>query len=142
MDQLVRTFDPKQVAITFGPLILTGFASGTFVNITRDGDTFEKHRGGDGGVDRVNTNVNDYRVTITLKQTSQSNLALSALLSSDQVNNSGVLPLIVKDVSGNSLFTAPQAWIAKDPDDEYSDTMSNREWMFDTGISAKISGGN
>lgn len=142
MDPTVRTYDPKAVIVTFGAVIFTGFAEGTFVSIERNGDLFEKVRGADGGVDRVNKNANDYAVTITLKQTSITNDALSAIAQADILANTGKFPLTVKDLIGTTLFFAAQAWIAKDPTDEESDTLSNREWRIDTGIAAKFTGGN
>lgn len=141
-DTAVRTYDPKKIVIIFGATIVTGYAEGTFVSIARNGDLFEKVRGADGGVDRVNKNANDFSVTLTLKQTSPTNLALSLLATADQAANAGVLPMVIKDLGGATLFVAAQAWIAKDPDDEESDGMSTREWKFDTGIAAKLSGGN
>lgn len=141
-DPLTRTYDPKQVILTFGGVIFTGYAEGTFVSIAGNGDKFEKSRGADGGVDRVNKNANDYSVTVTLKQTSPTNDALSIIMNADIVSNTGKFPLTIKDLGGTTLFTTAQAWIAKDPDDEYSDSMSTREWRIDTGIAAKITGGN
>ncbi len=141
-DPIVRTYDPKLIIITFGVIPVTGYAEGTFVNIAGAGDAFEKTRGADGGVDRVNKNQADYRVTITLKQTSITNDLLSAAFNADRLTNVGKKALLIKDLNGTTLFSAAQAWIAKDPDDEFSDTMSNREWMIDTGIAAKLTGGN
>ena len=141
-DTLVRTFDPKQVIVTFGAHIVSGYAEGTFISIERNGDGFEKSRGADGSIDRINKNAFDYSVTLTIKQTALSNGVLSALFSADQLSNNGVLPLSVKDLSGNSVFVAPQAWIMNDPSDEYGDTLASREWKFDTGIASKFSGGN
>lgn len=140
--QPVRTYDPKKVIITFGAVVLTGYAEGTFVTIARSGDLFEKTKGADGGVDRVNKNAFDYAVTATIRQTSPTNAVLSAIAAADQISNAGVLPLVVRDLNGTTLFTAAQAWIAKDPDDEFSDTISDREWRFDTGPAAKLTGGN
>lgn len=142
LDLTVRTYDPGKVVVAFGASIITGFAEGTFISIARNGDIFEKSRGADGTVDRINKNANDFAVTMTLKQTSISNDDLSAYSLVDQISNSGKLPLSIKDLGGNTLFFAAQAWIAKDPDDEFSDSLSNREWRFDTGAAAKYSGGN
>lgn len=141
-DPNVRTYDPKQVIVTFGVVIVTGYAEGTFIAIAQSGDSFEKQKGADGGVDRVNKNASDYAVTLTLKQTSLTNDALSALSIVDKLSNAGKLPLIVKDLRGTSLFFAEQAWIAKEPDPENSDSMSSREWRFDTGIAKQFIGGN
>jgi hypothetical protein len=141
-DKKVRTYDPKKVIVTFGPLIMTGYAEGTFITISRNGDLFESVRGSDGGVDRVNKNAGDFTVTLTLKQTSLSNDGLSLAVETDLRTNAGVLPLVVKDLRGTSLFVAGQAWIAKDPDDENSDSLSSREWRFSTGVATKFTGGN
>jgi len=141
-DPIVRTYDPKLIIMTFGPVIFTGYAEGTFVAITGNGDKFEKSRGADGTVDRINKNAFDYSVAVTVKQTSLTNDALSAILIADMVANAGKHPLLIKDLNGTELFSAAQAWIAKDPDDEYSDSLSSREWRFDTGIASKFTGGN
>lgn len=141
-DPLVRTYDPKKIVITFGTNIITGLPDGSFVNIVQNGDSFEKQKGADGGVDRVNKNAGDFSVTLTLKQTSPSNAALSAAHILDKTTNAGKLPLTIKDVNGTSLFFADQAWIGKPPDSENSNALSNREWRLDTGIAKYIVGGN
>lgn len=141
-DTNVRTYDPKKIVMTFGPVIITGLAEGTFVTITQSGPSFEKVKGADGGVDRVNKNANDYSVAINIKRTSLTNDALSAIVIADKNTNTGKFPLVVKDLNGTSLFVAAQAWIAKEPDAEDGDSIANREWLFDTGIAAQFIGGN
>ena len=141
-DLTVRTYDPKQITVTFGPTIITDFAEGTFVKVARNGNAFEKQRGADGSVDRINKNALDFTVNFTLKQTSPINAVLSGVMLADQLSNSGTLPLVVKDLGGSTLFTAAQAWIAKDPDMEFGDTLGSREWTFETGPAANLIGGN
>ncbi len=141
-DPEVRSYDPKEIIMTWGVDIVTGFAEGTFVTIARNGDLFEKSRGADGTVDRVNKNAQDFSVTITIKQTSISNDVFSAQMEADLLLNTGMLPLTVKDLNGTTLFFAAQAWVAKDPDDAYSDSLENREWRLDTGPAAKFTGGS
>ena len=138
----VLTYDPKKTVVTWGGVIVTGFADGSFISMTRSGDVFEKRKGADGSVDRINKNANDFTVQLTIMQTSPTNDALSALLLVDQSLNTSVLPLTVKDLSGTTLFFAPQAWIQKDPDDEFSDSLGSRQWTFATGIASKYTGGN
>lgn len=142
MSIAVRTYDPKQVKTIFGATPMSGFPEGTFVKISRNGPAFEKSKGADGSVDRVNKNANDFTVTLTLKQTSPVNAILSGLLVADILTNSGILPLTIKDLSGTTLFHAPEAWISKDPEAEFSDGLSNREWTFETGPGAFLCGGN
>lgn len=142
MRTAVATYDPKMVTIAWGGMILSGFAEGTFIKITRNGNAFDKKRGAGGDVERVNKNAYDFQVELTLLQTSTSNANLSVALTADQVSNVGVLPLIIKDLLGTTLFTAPQAWIAKDPDAEFGDDTSSRAWLFETGAAGSLLGGN
>ena len=141
-DPIVRSYDPKLIIVTFGPIIFSGYAEGTFLTITRSGDVFEKSKGADGSIDRVNKNANDFSVACTIKQTSPVNDLLSAVLTGDILANTGKLPFTVKDLNGTTLFFAGQAWIGKDPDPEFSDALTGREWRIDTGIAELFQGGN
>lgn len=142
LDSVVRTYDPKQIIVTFGGVIFTGFAAGTFLTITQNGDDFEKERGSDGTVDRINKNSDDYSIAATIKQTSLTNDALSVIRKEDKLFNTGKKPFAVKDLNGNSLFFALFAWIRKAPDPDYGDALTNREWGFDTGPAEQFIGGN
>lgn len=141
-DSTVRTYDPSQVLVIVGAAVMAGFGDGTFVKITRSGDAFEKKRGADGTVDRINKNAVDFEVEFSLKRTSPLNAVLSALLVADQASNKGTFPLTIKDKSGSSVFAAAQAWVKKDPDTEYADTLGNYTWKFDTGAGAHLVAGN
>jgi hypothetical protein len=141
-DTIVRTYDPKQIIVTFGGIIFSGFAEGTFLQITRSGEMFVKQKGADGSINRTNKNAFDFTVTVTLQQTSITNDLLSGVMVADQKFNTGALPLIVKDLRGTTLFFAPQAWIESDPEDEYSDEATGREWVLATGIAEKFTGGS
>ena len=138
----VKTFDPKMVVITFGAIPISGYAEGTFVSVNRSGDAFAKRKGAGGDVERINKNQGDFEVTVTLLQTTPTNKELSAVLAADQVTNAGVFPLTIKDLLGETLFFAPQAWIRKDPEWEDGDDLNSRAWTFDTGIGSNFVGGN
>ena len=141
-DLSVRTYDPSKIIVTWGPTIVTGFNEGTFLTIARNGQAFEKSKGADGTIDRINRNAFDFTINLTIKQTSITNDIFSAALQADLLTNVSKLPFTVKDVNGLSLFFAPLAGIQKDPDAEYSDALSGREWIFDTGPGANFIGGN
>lgn len=139
---LVKTYDPKMVSVSWGALTFSGYADGTFINATRSGEAFTKRKGAGGDVERTNKNAFDYTIELTLLQTSSTNTALSAALAADQLGNVGVLPFIIKDLLGQTLLTAPQAWIAQDPAIEEGDETTNRTWTFHTGPAASVVGGN
>jgi hypothetical protein len=142
MDTNVRTYDPKKVIFTFGAVMVTGYMEGTFINVAQNGDSFETAQGADGGVDRINKNSNVHIITVTLKRTSLTNDAFSAIHNSDKLNNDGIRPATVKDMNGTSLFFARQGWIAIPPSGEEADTMPSREWVIHTGAADNFVGGN
>lgn len=138
----VRTYDPKMIVITFGVIPISGYAEGTFVRVNRSGDAFSKSKGAGGDVERINRNQGDFEVSLTLQQTAGTNAELSAALAADMATNAGVFPLTIKDLLGQTLFYASQAWIRKDPEWEDGDELNAREWTFDTGIGSNLLGGN
>jgi hypothetical protein len=129
----VATYDPKKVIITFGGVPLSGFADGTFINVTGASDTFVKSVGADGEVARGRSNDETCEVTLTLMQTSLSNVYLNTVKEADKISSSGVKPLSITDLSGTGLMFWPQAWIRKAPDVEYAKEVGDRAWIFDTG---------
>jgi hypothetical protein len=62
---------------------------------------------------------------------SPSNDYLSGIMLLDEASNEGVVPVAVKDLLGNSLYTAGYAWIIKPPAVDYSKDTGTREWAFD-----------
>lgn len=146
MDKTVRTYDASQVKIVVGAFTLNGYADGTFVTIKRNGDAFDDKTGADGTVDRINKNNYSFEVEVSIKRTSPWNSKLSELLAADQAGNVGIVQIAITDLSGQaqapSVFFAPQAWIKKDPDTEYADSLGNYKWTFRTGAGANFIAGN
>lgn len=127
----VRTYDPKQVIITIGAVPMSGFSDGTFVEISRDEDVFNKFVGADGNTVRVRNNNTSASMTLTLRQSSPSNDVLSAFLKADELSNRGVLPVLIKDLSGNSTYFSAQGWIRGYPQSSFGKEIENREWVID-----------
>lgn len=127
----VRTYDPKAVVITIGGVPMSGFSDGTFLEITRDAQAFTKVVGADGTTTRVKSNNTGGTMTVTLKQSSPSNDVLSAFAQADALSNAGVVPILVKDLSGNSIYFSATGWVQKLPDSVFSAEVSDRSWVFD-----------
>ena len=125
----VQTYSPGDCSIIFDGNEMVGFADGTFVTIEREEDSFTKHTGADGEVSRTLNANRSGTVTLTLKQTSDSNRILYGLLDTDEADGSGVAELVVKDNLTNKAF-ASEAWIQKPPNQEYGKEQSDREWVF------------
>ena len=138
----VKTIDPFKVVTTFGGNIISGYADGTFLNISRPEDMFVTTVGANGEVVRVKSNNTMTEITLTLLQSSLSNDILSGIAVLDEISNLGVLPFAVKDLSGLTTFFAGDAWIKKFPDQEFGKEAQNREWVFTSAQSLIFIGGN
>lgn len=143
MNNGIKTYDPSNVQVILGGVPMTGFADGTFVNISFDEDQYTKTVGADGEVSRSKSNNNTATVALTLKQTSSSNDALSALYMADRLNNAGAVPFMVKEIgTGRTLCFAQAAWVQKLPDVGYSKDVEDRAWTLATGQMEIFVGGN
>lgn len=129
----MKTYDPKDVIVTFGGVSLSGFADGTFISVTASMERFQKVVGADGEVARGRSNDDTHEVTITLMQTSPSNDDLAAIAKSDRQSNDGVRALAIRDLGGNTLMFWPEAWVRQTPDIEFAKEVGERAWVFDTG---------
>lgn len=133
----VKTYDPKKVIVTFGGNIISGYADGTFINVSSPSDTFTKKVGADGEIARGRSNDDTAEVTLTLMATSASNAYLDSIRRIDKATGAGVRALSIQDLSGTTIFFYPEAWIRKMPDTEYGKEVSDRVWVLDTGQPAE-----
>jgi len=127
----VRTYDPKSVVVSIGGVPMSGYADGTFLVVDRDEQAFTKVTGADGTSTRVKSNNRSGSMTLTLKQSSPSNDVLSGFTALDELSNSGVVPILIKDLSGNSLYFSATGWVQKFPSSEFGKEINNREWVLD-----------
>lgn len=131
---LVGNFDPKKVIIIFGGVPLSGYADGTFVEISaNDEEGFKKVVGADGEVSRFQSADNTHQISITLTQSSLSNQYMSGIRNADKLTGKSILPLSITDMNGGSIGFWPQAWIRGDPAWAYGKENQDRTWAIDTG---------
>ncbi len=138
----VATFDPKSVIVTIGGVAMSGYADGTFLEITADQQQFTKVTGADGYTTRVKSNDYGALMTLTLSQSSPSNDALSGFLALDRATNAGVVPILIKDLSGTTIMFAGTGWIRQFPDVTFANEISNRAWQIDLAEADIFIGGN
>ena len=125
----IRTYDPKNVKIIAGGIPITGYADGSFVVISRNADAFTLYTGADGQSSRSKSNDRSGTITLTLAKTSLSNDFLSAFAEADELTNSGVFPIVVKDLSGTTTAFSDSAFIQKKPDWTGSKEIDESEWV-------------
>ncbi len=128
----VKTYDPGQVSVVFGPNILSGFADGEQILVEANEDAFSLLMGAQGEGARTRSRDRSARVTVRLLQTSITNDVLSAILALDRLAGEGILTLMVKDNSGRSLHLAESAWVVREPASPFGDEAGAREWIFET----------
>ncbi|MBC3540659.1 phage structural protein [Rufibacter sediminis] len=139
----VKTYDPKNVQVILGGTPASGFTDGTFISVAPDEDLYTKTIGADGEASRARSNNKSATVTLTLKQTSSTNDVLSTFVAADQVSDSGVFPLMIKEIgSGRTLVFAQAAWVQRFPDLAYSKEVEDREWVIAVGQMDIFIGGN
>jgi hypothetical protein len=140
----LRQYDPAKVLITLGNDLLSGYADGTFLNVEQNEDSYTLQMGTDGEGTRTRTNNESARITVTLMQSSASNDVLSALHELDKAIGfgAGCVPLLIKDFSGRSIFSAEKAWIVKPPSSEFGREATGREWMIETDKLIGFTAGN
>lgn len=140
----LTTYAGDEVLFVFGPVIASGYGPDTFVTVERNEDAFTLQVGADGESTRSKSNNRSATITLTLLQGSAANAQLSAIHALDQATpaGDGVLPLLVKDNSGNSLHLAEKAWIRKAPASAYGRESDVREWVFETANLVDAPAGN
>lgn len=127
----LQTYSPEDVIILVaGFLKIEGLMDGSFVSIVANSPIATAERTADGKVARLVNKDDTYTVAITLTSTSESNDVLTKLALVDRLTAKGILPILIKDTRGSSLFFSPSAWIEVMPNQEFTDDISSRTWIF------------
>ena len=142
---LTGTYDPSQVTVVVGAVILSGFSDGDAIIARRSEDSTLTRVGIDGGVARARNANKMGEFEFKLLQTSSANLLLSTLTAIGDLTNDAlsVYPIAVYDGSGQSLCTAGSCWLKSVPEAVFGKEVSERVWVF-TAADLKIfhGGGN
>lgn len=124
-------YDPKSTIFIVAGVICEGFANGSFIKVKRNKEVYTQKVGGHGDVVDVRSVDKTGTITITLLAASNTNDALSALLSADELAPYGTMniPLMVKDSNGSTIV-AGNGRIKGWPEVEVSEDEPHREWVF------------
>lgn len=127
---VLKEINPDQVNMSFAGVLIDGFADGEFVRIEPNANLYETVVGTSGEVARSRNLDRSHLVTFVLLQTSDSNTGLSEVANRDASgpNGGGVGVLNIKDLNGQSLWVAEQAWVERWPDVSMDRQATSREW--------------
>lgn len=126
----VKTYDPNYGTLTIDGNIISGFADGTFITISRNSDMWTLQVGTDGEGTRSKSNDKSGRFSFSLMQSSDSNRILSGVAFLDETLNNKAVPVQYKH--GDNIYIAETGWIVKYPDSEFSREAGPREWIVET----------
>lgn len=139
----VLTYDPRKVVVIFGNSQITGFSEDELITITPHGEGMQLYSGADGEVARSIDPDHTFEVTLHLATSSQSNTYLSNAYNTDRVTGQYIQPLLIKDLSGQTMFSASQSWVANFPESTRGRTIDTHDWVLQTGnVDSPIIGGN
>jgi len=123
----MRTFDPKDVNVIVGGVVLTGFAESTFVTAERMEDMFTEYVGAKGEVSMSETSNNTGEVTITLEATSPSVRYLNGL--AIKKGPAAIIPVQVVDLNDNTMVSGTEARVRRPANYEAGPEISEREFV-------------
>ena len=129
----IKTYNPKEVVMSFGTHIPTGYADDSFITIDPNGDGITKKVGCDGEIARSIGPDDTFIIKVAFLQTSDTNSFLQERYNQDQKTGDGMFPLLIKDLKGGMVFSTDAAWVAKPASRGYGKESSNREWEIHTG---------
>lgn len=137
------TYDPKQVTLIVGVVPVTGFISGSFIKVSYNETAFKLSMGVYGEGSRAKNNNQSGKFVFSLQQTAASNGLLTAqhLIDFNSVNGLAV-PILLKDLSGASIFSCECGWCEKIADVTYANEIQGYEWSFETDKLISVPGGN
>ena len=132
----VKTYNPKQVTVSLGNHLVTGYADDSFISIEPNGDGISKKVGCDGEIVRSISPDDTYLVKLTVLQSSATNSVLQKKFDNDKSNGNGMFSILVKDLKGTMVFKSSYAWVTKPAARGYGKESANREWEIHTGSSS------
>lgn len=133
--QILASYSPEDVTIILSNDRFThqvvGGTEGEFLTITRTVPHAELVNGADGSNARVVRAIKNADITLTLMQTSETNDVLSQALALDEASRDGrdCFSVTIKDNTGRSVYSSPQAFIGTTPDSGFAETVSDRAWI-------------
>ena len=141
----MKVYSAAEITVNVGGLSIdSGRGDDEFCEISKAEDTFTYKAGVDGEGTRSESKNSLHKVKLTLMKTSAGNAILSAIHNGDIAvpGGAGIVPILIRDRQGTSLFTSAEAWITKIPDTKYAKEAGTVEWMFDVHNPTSFVGGN
>jgi hypothetical protein len=136
-------YSPEDVIILLGGVYqIDGLHEGTFLSISKDEPQYKTFVSTDGSVSRLHVAHPLHTVSITTSSIADINNTLSMLAATDSKLFGVIIPLMIRDTSGTTLFYAQDCWIEEIPTMSLGDSVESREWVFKAVDASSVIGGN
>mgnify|MGYP001559136436 FL=1 len=120
----MATYDPTRVHLIYGILPITGFAEGSMITLSPQGDGVRAVTGTAGETAFIETPNRQHEVTFRLFETAPSNVALMLLFQAGNVP----VPLAINSMSTGATMLAAAAKLERIPGTTYDKDVPVREW--------------
>lgn len=138
-----KRHNPAEIIFTWASLNFKGFAVESFVALERTADATSSSVGAGGEVTVEKINDKRKKVTLRLTRTSPDNAVLSTIFQTQETTGDiFIAPMTIKDGLGSDLHVAPEAWIMREPDPEYTAESGISEWVFEAASMKSFHGGS
>lgn len=130
---MLTSYSPKDVSVSFNGLAITGYAEDSFIRVRRNTDSLTEHVGAAGELALTKNADKTGEIEIELLQTSETHLALSALLSTYEFIEGAPIvvgELVINDPSGSAFVIAHNAYVKMTPEIELGSSQNSRIWTF------------
>lgn len=128
---MLPSYSPKDVAISFNGVAITGFAPDSFIRLRRNSALLGETVGAAGDLSLTKIADRTGEIEIELMQTSASNMLLSAIAVATE--NGGPITvgvLMIQDPSGSVLALAVNSYIKAMPEIDLGAEQNSKTWTF------------
>ena len=137
-----RTYNPDDVSFIWGAVAAEGYAAGVMIRVEWNQPQSNYHRGTKGESSRAVVRDRSGRITVRLASTSPTNVLFDAQALVDEVTGRGTYPAAIIDASGTTIFAADTVSLQQRPPREFSDQITEIEWVFEAAVLIGVHGGN
>lgn len=139
----IVTYSPEDVIILLGGVYaVEGLVEGSFVSIAKETPQYNTTITADGRVSRSSVEDPTHTITINLNSFSDSNIIFTAWVAADELVQSAMFPLLIKDGMGSTLFYTPLCWVESTAEVEFDIGITGREWVLRSAGGKLVTGGN
>ena len=128
MSSKIKTYNPKEVIVTCGTHIVTGYADDSFISIEPNGDGITKRPAVTAKLPVRFRRITPTRSSSPCCRPATATPYFSGMVDLDRDTGNGLFPILIKDLKGGLVFSTEGAWCVKKAPVTRGKETNNREW--------------